>query len=344
MTPLTNLLIFSAIFLVLGLLFAPRVGLLQLARGRWRDLERIRAEDALKYLYDREGLGTTAGLAHLSDALRISSRHTMALVERMQRASLVTVADGRILLSPQGRTYALEIIRAHRLWERYLADETGVDPVRWHAIAEQREHALSRGEADELARRLGNPRFDPHGDPIPTADGEMPQEPAIPLSQLTAGELARVTHVEDEPDAVFAQLVALGVYPGMELRVAQRSPERLTIESDGRTLEISQLTAANVSVDRISEDEQHQLQESTETLAELHRGEAALVARISPACRGLERRRLMDLGILPGTRVQYDQRGLTGGLTSYVVRGTRIALRDEQARLIGIRQKERSTS
>lgn len=344
MTPATNLIIFSAVLLVLGLAFAPRIGLVELLRTRWRDLARIRVEDALKYLYDREGLGTTAVLAHLADALRLGSGQALTMVERMQRAGLVAVADGRIVLSSQGRTYALEIIRAHRLWERYLADETGVDPVRWHALAEQREHALSPVEADELARRLGNPRFDPHGDPIPTADGEMPKEPAVPLSQLTEGELARVVHVEDEPDAVFAQLIALGVYPGMELRVVGKSQERLKAESDGRTLDLSQLTAANVSVARIEEEEKLQLQEAKETLAELRTGEAALVARISPACRGLERRRLMDLGILPGTRVEYDRRGLTGGLTSYVVRGTRIALRDEQARLIAIRQKEQDVS
>jgi len=344
MTPAGNLVLFVASLLVLALLFVPRIGFLDLARNYRRDLERIRVEDALKYLYDREGHGTTAGLAHLADALRISPRRAMALVERMQRAGLLDVADGRLLLSSQGLTYALEIIRAHRLWERYLADETGVDPVRWHALADRREHALTPGQAEELAKRLGNPRFDPHGDPIPTADGEMPLEPAVPSSRLAEGDLGRVVHVEDEPDAVYAQLIALGVYPGMEFRVAGRSSERIALESEGRTLEMSQLTAGNVAVSRIGDEEAIQLRDARETLAELHAGETALVARISPACRGLERRRLMDLGILPGTRVGYDRRGLTGGLTSYVVRGTRIALRDEQARLVAIRQKEQEVS
>lgn len=340
MTPATNLILFALAILFLGLLFAPRIGLLHLARSYRRDLERIRVEDTLKYLYDREGRGTTAGLAHVADALRVSAARALALVERMQRAGLVQVADGRLLLTTQGLSYALEIIRAHRLWERYLADETGVDPVKWHALAERREHVLTREEADELAKRLGNPRFDPHGDPIPTADGEMPLEPAVLLSQLTEGELGRVVHVEDEPDAVYAQLIALGVYPGMEFRVTARTAERITVESEGRKLDLSQLTAGNVAVARIGDEEEIQLRDARETLAELHAGESALVARISPACRGLERRRLMDLGMIPGTRVEYDRRGLSGGLTSYVVRGTRIALRDEQAQLIAIRQKE----
>jgi DtxR family Mn-dependent transcriptional regulator len=344
MSPASNLILFLAVLVVVVLLVAPRYGLIHLIRSRWRDLERIQLEDALKYLCDREGRGTTAGLSAMADALRVSSGRGVALVEKMQRAGLVTVLDGRILLSSQGRSYALEIIRAHRLWERYLADETGVDPVRWHALAERREHALTPVETDALARRLGNPRFDPHGDPIPTADGEMPQEPSVSLSQLGEGEMGRVVHVEDEPDAVFEQLVALGLYPGMEVRVTSRSAERIAFDSNGRGLDLSQIAAGNVFVVRISAAERQVLEEARETLVDLGQGETAVVARISPACRGLERRRLMDLGILPGTRVEYDRRGLTGGLTSYVVRGTRIALRDEQAQMITIHQKEQAAA
>ena len=342
MSPETNLILFAIAAAALVLLLAPRFGLLQFVLGRKRDLERIRLEDALKYLSDREGRGATAGLSSLADSLRITSGRAMTLVERMQRAGLAEVVDGRIVLSSRGRSYALDIIRAHRLWERYLADETGVDPVRWHALAERREHVLTRRETDELSRRLGNPRFDPHGDPIPTPDGEMPREPAVPLPQLQDGEMGRVVHVEDEPDTVFRQLVTLGVFPGMELRVVSRSAERIAFESEGRRLDVSQIAAGNVAVARIGEDEERALEEARATLAELRSGEAAVVARISPACRGLERRRLMDLGILPGTRVEHDRRGLTGGLTSYVVRGTRIALRDEQARMISIYEKQKS--
>ena len=91
MTPGTNLILFVAAVAVLVLLFAPRFGLVQLILGRRRDLERIRLEDALKYLYDREGQGTTAGLSNLADTLRVTSGRAMTLVERMQRAGLAEV-------------------------------------------------------------------------------------------------------------------------------------------------------------------------------------------------------------------------------------------------------------
>ena len=112
--------------------------------------------------------------------MEISSSAAVPLVGRMQELGLARVADGRVLLTEEGRRYALEVIRAHRLWERYLADETGVDPLEWHERAERKEHKLTREDADALARRLGNPRFDPHGDPIPTADGSVLPLSAIP--------------------------------------------------------------------------------------------------------------------------------------------------------------------
>jgi DtxR family Mn-dependent transcriptional regulator len=344
-SPILNILVFVVAAGAAVALFAPRIGLVHNVHGRRREANRIRLEDTLKHVYDHEYRGETATLASVTDGLRIASAPALALVERMQQAGLVTVVDGRILLTGDGRKYALQVIRAHRLWERYLADETGVDPVRWHVEAHRREHSLTLEQADELSKRLGNPRFDPHGDPIPTSEGEVPEDKVVPVTQLDVGDSARVVHIEDEPDAVYAQLLALGVYVGMELRVEAKSDDRIIAEAEGgRKLVLAPMVAANLSIQRIAEQEMEDLEKAQETLAGLRDGEAAEVARISPACLGLERRRLMDLGILPGTRVEYDRRGMTGGLTAYRVRGTVIALRQEQADMISIHNKERLAS
>ena len=95
------------------------------------------------------------------------------------------------------------------------------------------------------------------------------------------------------------------------------------------------LVAANVSIQRIEEREWHEAQVSR-TLADLTPGQSAEVLRISPACRGIERRRLMDMGIVPGTRIEFERRGLMGGLSAYRLRGTVVALREEQARTIAV--------
>lgn len=213
--------------------------------------------------------------------------------------------------------------------------------MRWHDEAERHEHTLSPEQVDALASRLGNPRFDPHGDPIPTSDGAFPEKKVIPLPQLEVGEEARVVHVEDEPGVVYAQLVALGIYVGMELRLEARTEERIIVEADGRKLVLAPIVAGNVSIQRLTKSERSErVDVAPETLKVLRAGEAAVVVRLSPACRGAERQRLMDLGIVPGTRVEYERRALTGGLTAYRVRGTAIALREAQAGMIAIRDRE----
>ena len=334
MNPLLNLAVFTALVVVLVALFWYR----RHSVGRGRKLaRRVVLEDALKHVYNHDDRGETATLESLAGSLEISTTQAVALVDRMQQLALARFADGRVVLTEEGRRYALDVIRAHRLWERYLADETGLDPLEWHDRAERKEHRLSREDADALSERLGHPRFDPHGDPIPTADGAIFAGEAAPLTSLHAGERAVIAHVEDEPKVVYAQLVAEGLYPGMEIRVDAKNDERIELSVHGRHFVLAPMVAQNVSIRRLKDDER--VVSASETLASLKPGESADVVRLSPACRGLERRRLMDLGIVPGTRVALERRGLTGGLSAYRVRGTIIGLRQEQARMIGIENR-----
>ena len=80
-------------------------------------------------------------------------------------------AGGELRLTSEGKAGALRIIRVHRLWEHYLAEETGHAADSWHREAEDREHSISATEADELDELMGFPVYDPHGDPIPTDTG-----------------------------------------------------------------------------------------------------------------------------------------------------------------------------
>lgn len=333
-SPLLNLIVFVLGGALAAAVFWPGRGLF--ARGRRsRGLaSRVALEDALKHIYNHEVREDTCTLASVAGALEISASRAVTLVERMQHRGLARIVDGRILLTEEGRRYALEVVRAHRLWERYLADETGVDPLEWHDRAEKQEHALTPDDTNALAERLGNPRFDPHGDPIPAADGSVGGETQLPLTVLQPGERAVVTHLEDEPPVVFAQIMALGIYVGMSVRMDARTEQRVVFDADGRKVVLAPLLAGNISIRRVESDEG--VAQATATLAALEPGQSADVIRVSPACIGLERRRLMDLGIVAGTRVGYERRGLTGGLSAYRVRGALIALREEQARMISV--------
>ncbi len=97
---------------------------------------------------------------------------------------LIASSNGDFVLTPAGQESALHIIRAHRLWERYLADETGFSEAEWHAQAEFLEHELEPSDVNALSAQLGNPLHDPHGDPIPTAGGDLVTHGGMPLPAL----------------------------------------------------------------------------------------------------------------------------------------------------------------
>lgn len=337
-TPALNLFVMLVVIVVAVLLFWPGFGVVPRWLGQRLVASRVRVEDALKHLYHHQSSGRTASIASLGGALETSPATVVALVQRMQEVGLLRLTDGRILLTDEGQRYALEVIRAHRLWERYLADRTGVDPLEWHARADRHEHRITPERADALARELGDPRIDPHGDPIPTADGEVPERDArvTPLSELREGVPASVVHIEDEPEVVFAEILAHGVHPGQELTVVRRDDLRVVFELDGRELTLAPVVASNVSVRPLRDGAREHPAAPRLTLADLEAGQPARIIRISDACRGIERRRLMDLGLVPGTAIVLERRGMTGGASAYRVRGTLVALRSEQAHTIGV--------
>jgi DtxR family Mn-dependent transcriptional regulator len=237
-----------------------------------------------------------------------------------------------LTLTADGTSYALRVIRIHRLWERYLADETSVREADWHREAERQEHRLSVADADALAARLSNPQVDPHGDPIPSATGEIPSIPGSPLTALAEGEFGQIVHIEDEPPEMYAQLVAHRLHLGMQLQVMESSPQRVRFEAEGEEVLLAPQLARSITVTVLPEE--RRAREPFLTLASIPSGETATVTSISRACRGQQRRRIMDLGIVPGTRITPELDSLTGDPRAYQVRGTLVALRKEQANQI----------
>lgn len=334
------LVLLVAVFAVLGLavlLFWPTVGL----AWRWRRgaaaTDRVEVEDALKHVWDGEYRQRPASLESLAGALGLSGRAAAELVDRLGRLDLLQHDDAGLRLTPDGRREALRVIRIHRLWERYLADETGLDPREWHKHAERREHGISEQQAEALAATLGDPRFDPHGDPIPSASGELPPHQGVPLTRLEPDAAAEIVHIEDEPDAVFAQIVAAGLAPGVRVRVIERSTQRLRLEAGTEEVVLAPVVAANVTVLPIEHDVEAPAGGYVR-LSTLPRGESAEVVAIAPTCRGAQRRRLLDLGVVPGTRITSELTSPSGDPTAFRIRGALIALRRDQANHIYVRK------
>lgn len=298
------------------------------------ETSRSQVEDALKYFYRCAEQTLPATVEGVSGALGVSGEEALALCKRLQTAGLVGWREGQLELTEAGRQYALQVIRAHRLYETFLAQQTGHREAGWHRRADEEEHKLSREQVDALARQLGHPRYDPHGDPIPTADGRVVAREGVSLAKWPVGETGRIVHIEDEPEAAFAELSAAGLCSGMDVRVTQSDNEQVVVEFEGQRQAFSPMVASHVSVTASPSALPADVQRALVPLSTLRPGERGRVMSISPRCRGAERRRLLDLGIVPGTEIEVDLEGPLGDPRAYRVRQTLVGLRREQADLI----------
>jgi DtxR family Mn-dependent transcriptional regulator len=334
--PLVTLTITAIVVGIALWLFWPDKGLFWRWQRARQMTRRVLTEDALKHMYDCEFHGRAPSVQSFAGALNSNANEVTELLTDMQAHELITFEGDRLELTPQGRNYALHVIRAHRLWERYLADKTGYAAADWHSQSERREHYLSRAEIDALAQELGHPRFDPHGDPIPTASGDLiVSEERSTLPNFPPNQYGQIVHLEDEPETVYAQLLAEGLHLGMTVLVTEITPQRIRFWADGDEHVLAPILAANVSVMAIHPEEEVETG-PYESLSQLKPGQSARVTGISHLCRGAERRRFLDLGILPGTITKAEMISPSGDPTAYRIRGALIGLRQEQASLIYI--------
>ena len=311
----------------------PKVGLWAQWRRRRTQRERALLEDALKHIVTCEHRGQRATPESLAGALALSERRILNLVVRMERNGLVRSEAGGLILTGEGESWALQVVRAHRLWETYLSDDAGMPMERVHQAAEIAEHQLSAEHLDQLEAHLGHPASDPHGDPIPTAEGSVEPLNAVPLTDWPEDEPARIVHIEDEPDAIFRQIIAAGLRPGSTIRILENTPERLVIFDGDTEHRLAHVVAANIHV---AEARRATRPEGATRLSDLKAGEVAEVVELDPECRGFSRRRLLDLGLTPQTRVEVALDNPFGDPRGFRVRGTTIALRQNQADQIWI--------
>ncbi len=309
--------------------------------GRRRAAQgRRRLEDALKHLFELEYRGRQASLASLTGALGVRDRVALNLVARMQTQGLLIASASEFKLTSEGERLALQVIRAHRLLERYFADEARLPLPQVHAAAERGEHHLSPEAADRLSASLGHPAVDPHGDPIPTREGFVPPAAGTPATAWPLDRLARVIHLEDEPPISYAQLVAEGIVVGQTIRIIDSSPERLVLTDGENEFRLAPAVAANIFLDAAPDTP---ARVGAVRLAELATGQAAQVLGLDEQCRGYSRRRLMDLGFTEGATIRAALNTFAGDPRAYEIRGTLVALRRDQASQVLVLPLERAS-
>jgi len=332
--PVLALSVFGALVATAALALWPRWGLAARFLRMSRSSERVLLEDALKHVFTCERMGRECTLESLAGQLEISTHRAAGLLTRLGELGFVRTRESGPSLTDAGRDSALRLVRTHRLWERYLADRTGVPAGEWHAEAERMEHALSDEETEELAARLGHPRWDPHGDPIPTRHGDLPWVERLSLAGVDAGRTVEIAHLEDEPREIYDALLEDGLGLGARLDVIERSDRGVRVRRSGRTWQMDPVVARNVTVRVLPAGASADA--PVDTLLDLRPGDRGRVVDISPACRGSQRRRMLDLGIVKGTEIEAELVSATGDPVAYRIRGALIALRREQAEWIRI--------
>jgi DtxR family Mn-dependent transcriptional regulator len=272
----------------------------------------------------------------LTDKLNKPRRIIQNSVDELKRNNQIKLINENLHLTDSGKESALSIIRKHRLLEKYFADNTNLNENSWHLLAEEIEHNLTLDEAEKLAAMIGNPVFDPHGDPIPTSDGELPEEKSICIDTLNPGDVSIVTHIEDEPNDIYEKIVSKGIYKGIQIKFLGENNDEFAFYANEKLCSLTQLEVKNVNVGIPKLEKIHL--GKFKTLSSLSIGERAKIIGIAKSLRGQQRRRLMDLGIVPGTEIVAELKSISNNPIAYRVKATTIALRKNQTDKIYIEQ------
>lgn len=205
-------------------------------------------EDYLKTIYGHtEWQSAPITPSVLAARLRIAPSSVTEMVKKLAASGLLRhVPYGPLTLTPAGLFQATAVVRRHRLIETWLVREMGYHWDEVHEEAEILEHSISDRLLDAMDARLGHPAHDPHGDPIPAADGSIAREPAILLAAADVGYSGRVLRISDRDSAILRDLAADSIGPGSALSVVETpgATARLTVRlPNGQIRQLSSAAA-----------------------------------------------------------------------------------------------------
>ncbi len=193
------------------------------------DVPSLTVENYVKAIYliaARRAPGTAVGTGEIAQALEVSPGTVTGMLKTLSEADLATYTPYEgARLTDRGRGTALKVLRRHRLLELFLAQtlELAWDEV--HEEAEHMEHAASDRLIDRIDAYLGHPAVDPHGDPIPRADGSLAEPEGAPLAGLARGKSFRLVRVVDQDPAFLRYLTECGLDLGTVGTLAENRPE-----------------------------------------------------------------------------------------------------------------------
>lgn len=211
-------------------------------------------ENYIKAIYFLQTRSQTGDVSANEIAQRLENRPATVtdMLRKLSEKQLIHYEKyKRIHLTEKGKKKALSVIRKHRLWETFLSEKLSFDWDEVHDVAEQLEHIDSPKLIEKLDEFLGYPQFDPHGDPIPNAQGKIPQSFAQLLNLAPIGAWIQVVGVKDTSPDFLRRLAKDDLDIGSRLRVKEKLPfdHSLVIEmASGKTIQLSEKIASNLMV------------------------------------------------------------------------------------------------
>jgi len=283
-------------------------------------------------------------LSQLADDLSISPVSANEMCRKLQDHGLVIYRPYKgASLTAEGERRACYILRRHRLWEVFLVDKLGLDYDQSHDAACQLEHATSELLADRLDAFLGYPAVNPRGEPIPRTDGSLAERALLPLDKLSTGQHGHVIRC-DVNEAARAFLDERGMRPGAPFAIMATAEDSLLVQVGGTHISLARSLAEAVRVELdekgvIAADELQQsiLEEESEmaktnsqiSLHELKTGQRGVVVHVGG--KGPAKRRMMDMGLVPGSEVKVVRVAPLGDPIEFTVKGYNLSLRKSEA-------------
>lgn len=193
-------------------------------------------EDYLKAIYRLSLSGAPATTSDIAQHLMLAAPSVSGMIKRLSELGLLEHEPYKgVQLTPEGRRLALRMVRRHRILEAYLVAFLGYGWEHVHEEAERMEHAVSDVLIERMATALGNPHFDPHGDPIPAPDGSIAELIYTPLSEIPVGETVEVCRADTSHADRLRYIASFGLTPGARATVLDRQPFHgpVTVTVDG---------------------------------------------------------------------------------------------------------------
>ena len=209
------------------------------------DQATVAEEEYLQIIFWLREAGLPMTGANVARAMQVSAPTVHEMIGRLEADGYVTRADDKSLaFTDRGRSHAEDIVRRHRLIERFLTDVFDIPWDQVHEEAERLEHWMSPVVEERMLKAIGDSDTCPHGHPIFTER----REPGVPLADVEEGAKVRVLRFENEAEDLLHYLMQAGLAPGLEGTLADAGEDNVTIESNGNSFSVTRSVAETVSV------------------------------------------------------------------------------------------------